>query len=944
MDFESAKRRVAEIIGRHDLIETKGGQRMDAASLLQPPPDQCDERLGRGYLAWRLDVPPEQVPVPATRMVGRRDLPYYDPPPSEGKKPRLVGCFPCVVFETLAPDGRQHAHRIYVEHDGQGKAELGVDARGGQRDPKKSARLKEGQTAAGCAALWGDPATAPHLILSEGVETAAAVALAHRTEIDAGDLAIAAALSTSGIRSFAPWPATRQITIAADRDEDRPTGDAGHRAGERAARVFARTHHERLETRIALPGEPGQSIDWLDVLRGAGIEAVRVGIAAAQPYAPPVEEEDKPRDHGASGQAHDDELEDTLRAVAARASSDPSAPFEPEALAAIAALRRNDPPGYQRTLGRLKQAGVRMRDLDHEVRRASLRVIAGGPRTAPTDPAIEAGPYSVTRDGVIAWRKETRDGWVAVPLCNFTARIVAEEVIDDGAEQRTVFLIEGAMPDGRQLQRTHVPAERYATMGWVNETWGTTPVILAGQGRKDHLRAAIQMLSGSVPRRTVYGHLGWRRIGNRWAYLHSGGAIGSEGTIEDVEVDTSTDGLLSCQLPPPEGAALGDAVRASLALLDLGPDTITAAILGAIYRAPLGEPSPIDFALHLAGPTGAFKTELAALAQAHFGAAFNGRHLPASWADTANMLEKKAFLAKDALLVVDDFAPTGTTTDVQRLHRQADRLFRAVGNRAGRARMRADGGSRPTYYPRGLIISTGEEIPSGQSLRARLLVLELTPGEITAVALSSAQAAATDGLLAAAMAGYLCWLASRIDGLKATLPERHRTLRDTLAQDVDHRRTPEIAASLILGWETFLRFAEEAGAISCADAASLLSRVRGALTEFSGGAAARTRPARSRRGASWRCLGRQSAAAGLTSPMPITESTRKTPPPGAGSSTPSTRDKTRGRSGGRTVSGSAGSATPTSCLSRRPPSPRRRSWRATRARAFRSSSGRSGSG
>ena len=77
--------------------------------------------------------------------------------------------------------------------------------------------------------------------------------------------------------------------------------------------------------------------------------------------------------------------------------------------------------------------------------------------------------------------------------------------------------------------------------------------------------------------------------------------------------------------------------------------------------------------------------------------------------------------------------PTGTTTDVQRLHREADRLFRAAGNRSGRARMRADGGSRPTYST-GLLISTGEEIPSGQSLRARLLVLELTPGEITAAA------------------------------------------------------------------------------------------------------------------------------------------------------------------------------------------------------------------
>ena len=195
------------------------------------------------------------------------------------------------------------------------------------------------------------------------------------------------------------------------------------------------------------------------------------------------------------------------------------------------------------------------------------------------------------------------------------------------------------------------------------------------------------------------------------------------------------------------------------------------------------------------------------------------------------MLEKKAFLAKDAVLVVDDFAPTGTTADIQRLHREADRLFRAAGNRSGRARMRADGGSRPTYYPRGLIISTGEDIPSGQSLRARLLVLELTPGEIPADVLSAAQADAAKGLFAAAMAGYLRWLAPQIDQLQETLPGRQRTLRDVLVQGAQHRRTPDVAASLIVGWETFLRFAEEAGAISRADAGALLARVRAALTD-----------------------------------------------------------------------------------------------------------------
>ncbi|HYZ26769.1 MAG TPA: toprim domain-containing protein, partial [Geminicoccaceae bacterium] len=795
------------------------------------PTDQRDETLGRRYLAHRLGVPPEAVPMPSTGVVGWRELPYYDPPARKHAKPKLVGRHPCIVFGTIAQDGRKHAQRIYVEAGGAGKAELGVGPDGHPRDPKKSAKLAAGESAAGCAVLWGDPATASNFIVAEGIETAAALALAHRAEIETGSVAIAAALSTSGIRAFLPWPATRRITIGADRDENRPKDDRGFKAGESAARGFARVHHERLEIRIALPGDPGEDVDWLDVLRRAGVDAVRTGIAAASRFEPPVRSPASD-DGEADVEASEDDAGAALREIVVRARSDPSAPFEPEALATIAAVRQSSPPTYQRAISALKQAGVRLRDLERELRRTSFRVIEGGPATAATDPAIAAGPYFVTSAGMIAWRKETRDGSVAVPLCNFTAQIVAEEVLDDGAERRTTLVIEGVVPDGRRLPCARVPAERFTGMSWVTEAWGTAPVIFAGQGTKDHLRTAIQMLSGTAPRRTVYGHLGWRRIGDRWSFLHSGGAIGPDGALDDVEVDTGNDLFLNYQLPAlPAASELADAVRTSLRLLDLGPDSITASVLGAIYRAPLGEPNPVDFSLHLTGPTGGFKTELAALAQAHFGAAFNGRRLPASWADTANMLEKKAFLAKDAVLVVDDFAPTGTTADIQRLHRDADRLFRAAGNRSGRARMRADGGSRPTYYPRGLIISTGEDIPSGQSLRARLLVLELTPGEIPAEALSAAQADAASGLFAAGMAEYLRWLAPRIDELSNALPNRQRDLRAALLRDGQHRRTPEITASLILGWEIFLLFAEETRAIGRDEADCLLTRARAALSD-----------------------------------------------------------------------------------------------------------------
>ena len=151
--------------------------------------------------------------------------------------------------------------------------------------------------------LWGDPLKAPHLLLAEGIETAAAIAFACQIEIEAGAMAVAAALSTSGMQAFVPWPAPRTITVAADRDEDRPQDDRGYRAGERAARAFALAHHERVEIKIALPGDPGEDVDWLDILRRDGVQAVRAGLDGAQRFAPTQQEIDDARQRAESASA-----------------------------------------------------------------------------------------------------------------------------------------------------------------------------------------------------------------------------------------------------------------------------------------------------------------------------------------------------------------------------------------------------------------------------------------------------------------------------------------------------------------------------------------------------------------------------------------------------------------------------------------------------------------
>src|SRR5262249_49296200 len=181
-----------------------------------------------------------------------------------------------------------------------------------------------------------------------------------------------------------------------------------------------------------------------------------------------------------------------------------------------------------------------------------------------------------------------------------------------------------------------------------------------------------------------------------------------------------------------------------------------------------------DFAVHLAGETGAFKSEVAALHQQHFGAAMDRLHLPGTWSSTGNALEALAFFGKDALVVIDDFAPQGNSSDVARYHAAADRVFRAAGNHAGRSRLDSTAKLREPKPPRALILSTGEDIPRGQSIRARLLILELSKKSIESAALtewkSIENAALTEcqnnaqaGLFAEAMGAYVRWLAGRYD-------------------------------------------------------------------------------------------------------------------------------------------------------------------------------------
>jgi len=240
-----------------------------------------------------------------------------------------------------------------------------------------------------------------------------------------------------------------------------------------------------------------------------------------------------------------------------------------------------------------------------------------------------------------------------------------------------------------------------------------------------------------------------------------------------------------------------------------------------------------DFAIHLAGPTGAFKSEVAALHQQHFGAAMNRLNLPGAWSSTGNALESLTFHANDALFVIDDFAPQGSSTDVARYHAAADRVFRAAGNHAGRSRLDSTAKLREPKPPRALILSTGEDVPRGQSVRARLLILELLGNSIEIGPLTARQKDAQEGLYAEAMGGFVKWLAGRNEEAGAPFNQRVAENRARALRYTAHARTPDIIANLQAGFELFLEFSEACGAVDRTERDRLANRCWEALRDAS---------------------------------------------------------------------------------------------------------------
>ncbi|MEW6215953.1 MAG: hypothetical protein AB1478_12250, partial [Nitrospirota bacterium] len=172
---------------------------------------------------------------------------------------------------------------------------------------------------------------------------------------------------------------------------------------------------------------------------------------------------------------------------------------------------------------------------------------------------------------------------------------------------------------------------------------------------------------------------------------------------------------------------------------------------------------------------------------------------------------RRAFTLKDCLMILDDYHPLVRKMDAQQAENKAQRIIRAYANRTGRGRLNPDASEKGRYEPRGMLLITGEEIVSLQSTQARLMIIEISKGDINVAELSELQAKAS--LLPHAMCSYILWIGEHIEEIVRIFPKHFLELR-TKALKGSHRKLCEQVAFLQFALDTTLSWLVDKGILS----------------------------------------------------------------------------------------------------------------------------------
>jgi hypothetical protein len=470
----------------------------------------------------------------------------------------------------------------------------------------------------------------------------------------------------------------------------------------------------------------------------------------------------------------------------------------------------------------IEQALDRICDLHQRERRARLAQSEGG---AEDDTPRWHSILVLGKDmryGVGGIEPEKRDegqddGEDKAPprMSNFYFEVVEDVTVDDGLTTKRIFRLRvmKGMDPPREIE---VPADEYHSRSLTSYFGAAGSDLAFFGGGLDIIRGVAAEIS-TPQKLTINRKFGWQTDG---AFVSPSIVIEPTGAI--VENKARPLGLeheefarhLDLQhiaddavFRPLAGEMLDD-------FLHIHESIVGSTLLGQAGLAPLRSRVPEFAPLNRAavivhGVTGRGKGVICTAAQSLFGA-FGGEGRCASWSSTPNFIQKQGYWFADAIYFVDDLKrqTLGDNWDA------AMRVLQTYADGRGRSRLRRDSSSMPTYYNRGALVISAEDLPTGEaSVAGRCIHLPITrQGDLT----RGDHMMASQNRYPAIMARYIGYL-TQVDpkDLWARFLEyRGGFLRgvDTNAQ-VNAIRIASGLAQNLLGFATLLDFLDQAEVI-----------------------------------------------------------------------------------------------------------------------------------
>jgi len=474
------------------------------------------------------------------------------------------------------------------------------------------------------------------------------------------------------------------------------------------------------------------------------------------------------------------------------------APFADKALKALATLKQFAPEKYEEVTEELDEKKISITKLEKQLPKDGTDESSGYVALSHENANEHLKKYVgfINAAGAVIGA----NGWLyyedddeTMAICNFIPEIVGKYLYDDGIEPTVYFKFRLLINGEQTTEEYKIPSYELKSDKNIYKYFGDRAVIIS---HYDVIRAVALQAAESVPTITLNCSTGWLKssVTDKYAYCFSGESIGDE-TVHVAEI---TD-LPGYCMQDTEGISLQEAFETYKALEKLMPykegymRTLCNYATGSILVTKLTDLGiPPKNALWIVGMTGGFKTSVGKLLTSFYGRTEN----PASnFQDSKASIEKKLYIAGDALLLVDDFCPSSTAAEERSKVDKANMVIRNIGDRVSRARAKSDMSLAKTYPPRGNVIITGEDIIGGVSTLARNIAVPITRGDIKSEDLTNLQNKKAH--LNAFMKEYILYVKEHVmDQCDFDFTEMFLKYRTEAQSNKHHRRLAETVAHL----------------------------------------------------------------------------------------------------------------------------------------------------